>query len=63
MKELIKGDLNGVIGYEAKIEDGEIKISASVKLEGLIDLAAAQVDGGAVEMVVVQLAKQVVKGL
>lgn len=63
MKELAKGEIAGAIGYEAKIEDAKVKISATVDLVKLIDLAAEKVEGGAIEVIVVNLAKSAVSSL
>jgi hypothetical protein len=63
-KELVKGELADFgLGYEVKIESGEVKISANVSLLKLVDKAADQVNGGALEVIIVQLVKEAIKGL
>lgn len=64
MKELIKGQVGKVIGYEAKIEDGKLKISAVVDMLAGVDEAAAAVPGDSpIEAIVVQLAKSAIQAL
>lgn len=62
--DIAKGDLADFgLGYSVKIEEAKLKIAAELNLEKLIDKAADQVDGGAIEILIVQLAKQALKGL
>lgn len=65
MKELLKGEVADLgIGYAIKIEDAKLKIEASADLEKLVDKAAEAVPGQSpIELIVVSLVKQAVKGL
>lgn len=65
MKELVKGDLADIgLGYEAKLEEGKIKISAVLDLTKLVDKGAVAVPGdSAIELLIVQLLKQAVLSL
>lgn len=64
MKELIVGQLGKVVAYEAKIEDGKIKVSIEADLLVGVDEAAAAVPGDSVlEKMVVEIAKQAIKAI
>jgi hypothetical protein len=64
MKDLIVGQVGGMLGYEAKIEDGKLKISAVVDLAASVDEIAKMVPGdSAVEMLICQLAKSAIKAI
>lgn len=64
-KELAKGDLvEWGLGYEVKLEDGEVKVAAKISLLKLVDKAAEAVPGeGGVEALVVEIAKQAIKAI
>lgn len=65
MKELLKGSVvSDAVGYEIKIEDGQLKIAATVALDKLVDLGAKAVPGdSAIEQMIVQLIKSALKSV
>lgn len=64
MKELAHGQIGKIIGYEVKVEDGKLKISAVVDLIAGVDEAAIAVPGdSAMEALIVQLAKNALLAL
>jgi len=64
MKDLIHGQVGKVIGYEVKVEDGKLKISAVVDLLAGIDEAALAIPGDSpIEAIVAQLAKSAIQSL
>lgn len=67
MKELIQGQIGDFgIGYEAKVEDGALKISAVVDFAKLIEKGEAALPEGSlkpIEVAVLEIVKQAVKGI
>ena len=58
MKEVVQGQLGKIIGYEVKIEDGKLKVSAVVDLMAGIDEAVAAIPGDSpMEALIAQLVK------
>lgn len=67
MKELVQGQVGDLgIGYEVKVEDGALKISAVVDFGKLIEKGEAVLPEGSlkpIEMIVLEMAKQAIKSL
>jgi len=64
MKELVQGKIGKIIGYEVKVEQGQLKISAVVDLIAGVDEAALAIPGDSpVEALIAQLAKNALMSL
>lgn len=64
LKVLLEGTSKGGLTYDAKIEDGKIKIAAELDISALIDMGADAIPGDSpVEQLVVTLIKTAVKAV